>query len=102
MKVLFGNKIEKKLVNEPTIKINYGKLADKTIVRLSIIQGADCLDDIPNVPPTRRHKLSGNYSNCWAIDIDKSWRMIIKSTSPDIENPKDIKEITIVDITDYH
>ena len=102
MKIFFERKLEKKMVNESTIKKNYGKLADKIIVRLSILEAVDCLDDIPNVPPTRRHKLSVNYSNCWAIDIDKSWRMILKPVTEYLANPKDIKEIIILDITDYH
>ena len=102
MKIFFEHKIEKKLSDQVTIKRYYGKLADKIVIRLSILQGAECLDDIPNIPPTRRHKLSGNYSNCWAIDIDKSWRIILKSPDVNLEDPKDIREVIIVDIVDYH
>lgn len=102
MKVTYENKIEKKLESESAIKKNFGKLAGKIIVRLSLLFAASCLDDIPNIPPTRRHKLTGNYKNCWGIEIEKNWRIIVRSNSTDCESLKEIKYITIVDIVDYH
>ena len=102
MKVIYENKIGKKLENESSIKKNFGKLAVKIIIRLSLLFAASCLDDVPNIPPTRRHKLIGNYRNCWGIEIEKNWRIVVRPNSADCDNLKDIKEITIVDIVDYH
>ena len=102
MKISYDNKIKKKLVDNATIKKSYGKLADKIIIRLSLLMAANSLDDIPNLPPTRRHKLIGDYANCWGIEIEKNWRIVVKPNSPNLTNPEDIKEIIIVDIVDYH
>lgn len=102
MIVSYDNRIKKKLADNVTIKKCYGKLADKIIIRMSLIMAANSLADIPNLPPTRRHKLIGNYANCWGIEIEKNWRIVIKPTSPNMNSPEVIKEIIIVDIVDYH
>ena len=102
MKISYDNKIRKKLADNAAIKKSYGKLADKIIIRLSLLIAANSLADIPNLPPTRRHKLVGNYTGCWGIEIEKNWRIVVKPELSDINNPEDIKEIIIVDIVDYH
>ena len=102
MNIFYDNKIKKKLSDNSSIKKYYGRLADKIIIRISLLMVANNLGDIPNLPPTRRHKLVGNYANCWSIEIEKNWRIVIKPTLGDINNPEDIKEITIIDIVDYH
>lgn len=96
-----NNKIEKTLTNPALLKKEYGKLSESIKVVLSILQFADNLDEVPNVPPTKRHKLSGKYLGCWGISISKNWRVIIK---PDFQTNdlKDIKEIIIIEIVDYH
>lgn len=102
MKISYDSKIKKKLLDNSTVKKHFGKLADKIIIRISLLTAADNLGDIPNLPPTRRHKLVGNYANCWGIEIEKNWRMIIQPISLGLNDPKDIKEIIIIDIVDYH
>lgn len=102
MKLFYDHKIEKKLIDEQTIKKYYGKLSDKILIRISLLIAADRLSDIPNVPPTRRHKLSGKYEKCWAVDLDKNWRIIIKPVSNQDLEPSDIDEIVVIDIVDYH
>lgn len=102
MKISYDNKIKKKLVDNATIKKCYGKLADKIIIRMSLLVAANSLADIPNLPPTRRHKLVGNYASCWGIEIEKNWRIVVKPILPNLNDPEDIKEIIIVDIVDYH
>ena len=101
MKIEFDNIVRKNLSNEKIIKRSYGRMADKIIIRLSMLQAANCLADIPNIPPTERHKLSGNYKGCWGISIEKNWRIVIRPIGTMME-PMDIKEIIIVDIVDYH
>ena len=102
MELSLDNKIKKKLSDERSIRRNYGRLADKIIVRLSLLSAANNLEDIPNIPPTRRHKLSGNYEDCWGIDIEKNWRIVIKPCDLVQKEPIEINKIIILDIVDYH
>lgn len=102
MKISYLGKLEKTLANEKAIKKNYGNLADKICIRLSLLQAADNLSDIPNIPPTRRHKLKWQYSDCWAIDIEKNWRLVIKPIKSNVDDLDQITEIMIVAIVDYH
>lgn len=97
MQFSFSNKLRKLLKNDQTIKKNYGQLYGPIKVCLSVIESQDYLELIPNVPPTRRHKLSNNM---WALDLNKNWRMIIKPVN-EIE-PSKINKIIIEDIVDYH
>lgn len=101
MKIVYGSKVKKYLEDEKSIKRKYGLLSNQIIVALSVLQFSINLSLVPNVPPTRRHKLSGNYEGCWAIDLSKSWRMILKPNSPNLELFQ-IEEVEIVDICDYH
>ena len=61
------------------------------------------LSEIPECPPPRRHKLSGNLQNCWGIDYSKNDRFIIRPIGKfDINDVSSIVEIEIVDLEDYH
>lgn len=101
MKIIITKKLSKNLKDTKSIKAAYGKLFSRIEVALSVLKVADNLAEVPNVPPTRRHKLTGNYQGCWAVDLDKSYRMIIKPITDDEEISK-ITEIEITDIVDYH
>lgn len=102
MTIIYDNKIKKKMSDVSSIKWFYGKLSNKIIIRISLLSASNCLGEIPNLPPTRRHKLIGNYKNCWGIEIEKNWRIIIRPLDENILNPDEIKEIIILDIVDYH
>lgn len=96
-----NKKIEKVLSNQALIRREYGKLGDIIPVILSVLEVADNLGEVPDVPPMRRHKLTGQYQGCWGISINKNWRMIIKPNCGE-RVLKEIKEITIIGIVDYH
>lgn len=101
MKITISKKIDKKIEDQKALKTYFGKLANRIEMVLSILRFVDNLGEVPNVPPTRRHKLVCNYDGCWALDIDKNRRMIIK---PIVESDilEEIDELEIVDIVDYH
>lgn len=101
MKVSVSNKLSKYLKDSKSIKSAYGNISGRIETALSVLGVADNLEEVPNVPPTRRHKLTGNYQGCWAIDLDKSYRMIIKPTMAE-EDVSKITSIEIIDIVDYH
>ena len=99
MKIQYSRDMLKKMKDEKTIARYYGKLAGRIVLSLSVLNVADCLEDVPNVPPTRRHKLEGE-PNHWAIDLSANWRMIIEGLDGD--EPSSISEIKIVRVEDYH
>lgn len=102
MEIEFCNKIRKKIELPTMVYRNFDKkISVNIIATISILQQADNLGQIPNCPPTRRHKLLGNLG--WAIDLSKNYRMIIKPPDEMInQSPENIKKITIMDICDYH
>ena len=101
MELFYSNKLSKKLKSDSTIVRQFGKAADNVILCISILEGADNLKLVPNVPPTRRHKLSGNLKGYWAIDVTKNYRLIFKPMD-DEEDLEKIEKIFLEDIVDYH
>lgn len=104
MKIYYANrKLEKILSDERLIKKHYTPLYKKLIIRLSEIKVASSLEDIPHIPPPRRHKLDGDFSECWGIDISKNYRIVISPFGEwDQDDVKTINAIEIRSIEDYH
>lgn len=99
MEIQYSRAMQRRLKDEKTIAKHFGNLKDKILFCLSVLLASDCLDQVPNVPPTRRHKLAG-VANCWALDLSANWRMIISGV--DGQNPSNITVIEILGIEDYH
>lgn len=98
-----SKKLEKILTDTRLIKKYYSNDYPKIINRLSEIKAANNLAEIPECPPPRRHKLSGNMKECWGIDYSKNDRFIIKPVGEfNINDLSSICEIEIVDLEDYH
>ena len=96
-------KLEKKLTDPRLLKKYYSNDYNKIKNRLSEMAAANNLLEIPECPPPRRHKLSGNLKDCWGIDYSKNDRFIIRPVEPfDINDLSSIREIEIVDLEDYH
>lgn len=104
MKIHYSSKKLEKILTDPRlIKKEYSDYYKKIISRLSELSVAESLFDIPEVPPPRRHKLKGEYKNCWGIDYYTHFRIIIRPTGEyDINDLKSITEIIIIDLEDYH
>ena len=99
MEVKYSRAMQRKLKDEKTIARYYGELKGKILFCISVLLASDCLEQVPNVPPTRRHKLVGQ-TNCWALDLSANWRMIVNGIDGQI--PSSITVIEIIDIEDYH
>jgi len=98
-----SKKLERILNNERLIKKEYNSFHKNVSNRISEIRAANCLDDISNVPPPRRHKLSGNRDSCWGIDISKNFRIILSPVGNyDIYDLTSIVEVEIIALEDYH
>lgn len=98
-----SNRLKKILSDPRLIKKYYSNNYKKIYNRLSEMKAANNLLEIPECPPPRRHKLYGNYKDCWGIDCSKNYRIIIRPVGKfDINNLSSICEIEIIDLEDYH
>ncbi len=104
MEIQYASKKQERILADPRlIKKYYGKDASKLLIRLSELSAANNLLEIPEVPPPRRHKLSGEWENCWGIDYSKNFRIIIRPIGDyDISDISSITSIQIIDLIDYH
>lgn len=104
MKIHYSSaKQEKILTNIRLLKKYYANDHIKIGNRLSELKVANNLNEIPEVPPPRRHKLQGKYRDCWGIDYSKNDRIIILPMGEyDINDLTSIVEVKIIDLGDYH
>lgn len=105
MKIYYNSSKEQKvLCNERLLYRHYNKQhATRIKSRLTELQSANNLGEIPQIPPPRRHKLNGEYKDCWGIDYSPNYRIIIKPFGFfDINDLSTITEIKIIKLEDYH
>lgn len=104
MEVEFANaRMEKDLTSQRRIAMQYGHIKEKLGNRLSELWAAPSLADITPYPPPRRHKLQGDRSDCWGIDVSKNWRIVLKPIGDfDPDDLTTITKIKILSIEDYH
>ena len=102
MTIHFSPKILKIIFNEKQMIRKYGAEIEKsTRVAISVLRNVKSLKEVPNVPPTRRHRLQGKMHYLWALDLNKSYRLLIQP-SIDSDDLSKITEVTVCDIVDYH
>ena len=100
MEIKYANsKLEKELSDERIIKKKYGRLSDRIVTVINELMVVKTLDEIPTVPPDRRHKMT-NVDYTWSIDLSKNYRMWVKSDG--IDDPKLVTIVTIEKIFDDH
>lgn len=99
-----SSKDEKILCNERLLNRHYNKShATRIKSRLTELQNANNLGEIPQIPPPRRHKLTGEYKDCWGIDFSPNYRIILEPHgSFDITDLSTITEVKILKLEDYH
>lgn len=105
MKLHFSSsKDEKILCNERLLYRHYNKShANRIKARLTELRQANNLSEIPQVPPPRRHKLTGEFKDCWGIDYSRNFRIVIQPFgSFDINDLETITEVKILMLEDYH
>lgn len=98
-----SRKQEKIFTNDMLLKKEYNVLAKKISIRKTELIAVDCLEDIPTVPPPRRHKLYNNLEEKWAVDLDGKTRLVFEPYgSYDINDLTSITAIKIIDVMNYH
>ncbi len=88
----------------------YGqKNARKIEFRMSVLEAAGCLDEVPVRKPDRCHQLTGKRKIQFAVDLEHPFRLVFCPN----HNPIPVKEgggfdlrkitaITIITVEDYH
>lgn len=104
MNIEYANKsMEHILEDEKLIRKHYGFIETKLINRMSDLRIARNLSQVSQLPPPRRHKLTGNWKGCWGIDLSKNHRLVIRPMgSFELNNLATITDIKIEAIEDYH
>lgn len=109
MKLLYKTKKLQRLCEDATQKMelvkDYGlQVAKKLPQRIAELKAFDCLNDVPVFLPYRRHKLTGKYKDCFAINIDIQYRLIFRPIGNKIiiEDLKKIKEIEIMEVSKHY
>lgn len=98
------NLCENSKYNNELVK-KYGiDVAKKLPRRIIELKEFECLNDVPVTLPFRRHKLTGNLNNFYAVNINNQYRLIFKQKDNKIiiENLKEIKEIEIMEVSKHY
>lgn len=90
--------------NKELVK-KYGvEVAKKLPKRIKELKAFNTLDDVPVFPPYRRHKLSGNMKDLFAVNITFQYRLIfkVKGNNILIENLSKVKDIVIMEVSKHY
>ena len=111
MEVSFANAGLKRLFDDETRIIRqYGeRRARLLLARLTILENAATLSDVSSRPPERRHQLTGNRDEQFAVSIDQQYRLVFEPDHDPMPRRPDggididhVTAIVIVAATDYH
>ena len=85
------------------------KLSRTIMIRMSVLSNARSLDLVPETPPERCHQLRARRKGQFAVDLDKSCRLVFKPNhdrTPRLDDGSiDLNGVTaieILEVTDYH
>ena len=84
-------------------------MANVIMKRMAVLRAAHNLGLVPTTPPERRHQLSGDRNEQFAVDLIHPKRLVfeINHQPPPRENDggidtERVTAITILDVVDYH
>ncbi|MBN2837865.1 MAG: type II toxin-antitoxin system RelE/ParE family toxin [Fusobacteriaceae bacterium] len=103
MKVTYkSKKLEKECSDYSLLVKSYGlQIAKKVIQRLNELESSSDLSVMSKIRSARLHKLSGDRSDEYAMDLTGNYRLIITSGDENIKLDQ-IKIVRIEKIEDYH
>ena len=95
---------EDKNYNEELVK-KYGvEVAKKLPKRIKELKAFNSLNDVPTSLPYRRHKLSGDLKDYFAVNITSQYRLIFRQKENNIiiEDLRKIREIEIMEVSKHY
>jgi len=111
MNITFKSKrLQKTFSTSEMLITAFGKPTARRIMnRMSTLDALANLNDVPTTPPERRHQLSGQRREQFAVDIGSNQRLVFRPNHHPIPRKDDggfdlelITDITILEVTDYH
>ncbi len=110
MNICFKNrKLEKALTDPISLTKSYGSLAKRIHQRLIELGDAEILEVMKTILAAKCHELSGNRKGEFAVAISANFRLIFEPNQQPIPRKpdggldwKEITEIQINEVTDYH
>jgi proteic killer suppression protein len=101
MDIAFASTKLRKIVNcEKELNREYGQDKGRIIMRrMLVLRAAINLEQVPHLPPERRHELTGSRKGEFAVDLKHPFRLIFK---PNHDPIRQVTAITIICVEDYH
>jgi plasmid maintenance system killer protein len=104
-----NRRLGKQLEGASSIKKHFGVRAKLIVQRLEEIESSPNLKVLMQIPAANCHPLKGQRAGQWALDISGNYRIVFEIMDDPLpmKNEKEIdhvnvKEIHIVEISDYH
>ena len=76
---------------------------------MAVLRAARSLALVPTTPPDRRHQLSGDRYEQFAVDLVQPYRLVLEANHEPVPRREDggidterVTAITILDVVDYH
>ena len=103
-------KLERTFNAADALRKTYGaRMARVIMMRMSVLKAARNLGLVPTTPPDRRHQLSGDRDEQFAVDLVHPHRLVFEANHEPVPRRDDggidveqVTAITIVDVVDYH
>jgi len=110
MEIAFRTKkLRKTFESGKELAKTYGpQQAKKIKMRITELEAAATLADVPTEPPPRCHPLKGDRKGEYAVDLKHPWRLVFRPEelpSKDADGNLDLSTVTSIIITnveDYH
>ncbi len=103
-------KLEKAFNSADALRKTYGaRMARVMMTRMAVLRAARSLVLVPTTPPDRRHQLSGDRHEQFAVDLVHPYRLVFEANHEPVPRSEDggidterVAAITILDVVDYH
>ena len=103
-------KLEKAFNAADALQKTYGaRMARVIMTRMAVLRAARSLALVPTTPPDRRHQLSGDREEQFAVDLVQPYRLVFEGNREPVPRKEDggidteqVTAIRILDVVDYH
>ena len=103
-------KLKKNFNEEAALRRAYGtQMAKAIVLRMAVLKAASNLAQVPTTKPDRRHQLSADREEEFAVDLVDPYRLIFEPNHEPLPRKDDggidlerVIAITILEVKDYH
>jgi len=104
-----SKKLKRQLADEKEMGRAFGHVMPALKRRLDLLRAAPCLEQVPIMPPLRRHELSHDWAGHFAVVLTGNWRLVFRPDHDPVPQRSDggidlaaVTAVIIVAIEDYH